>query len=84
MRHLLAFVSFLCIAFSGQAQTQQPLVHISGKVLLATDQKPLAGVTVVARPGRFANVTSVSGIFSIKAHPCDTLVFYSVGFTNER
>lgn len=84
MRHLLALLTFLCIAFPGQAQTQQPLVLISGKILHVADQKPLVGVTVVARPGRFADISSVNGNFSIKARPGDTLVFYSVGFKNER
>lgn len=84
MRHFLALLGFLLLAFTGLAQTPKPLVHISGKIVHAADQKPLAGVTVVARPGRFANVSATAGTFSIKAHPGDTLVFYSVGFKNER
>ena len=84
MRHFLALVCFLFLAFAGFAQTQAPTVKVSGRVLQASDQKPLAGVTIVARPGRTATTTSATGNFSMKARPGDTLVFYSVGFKNAR
>ena len=84
MRHLLAFLCFFCLNLAGRAQMPQPTAKVSGRVLQASDQKPLAGVTIVARPGRLATTSTGNGSFSIKAKPGDTLVFYSVGFKNER
>lgn len=84
MRRLLAFFCFFCLSLAGQAQTPQASVRVSGSVLQAADQKPLSGVTIVARPGRLATTSMANGSFSIKAKPGDTLVFYSVGFKNAR
>ena len=84
MRQLLAFLCFFCLSLAGWAQTPQPTVRVSGRVMHASDQKPLLGVTVVVRPGRLATTSLANGSFSIKAKPGDTLVFYSVGFKNER
>src|SRR5688572_3345041 len=84
MRHLLAFLCFFCFSLAGRAQTPQPTVRVSGQVVQNADQKTLAGVTVVVRPGRLATTSTANGSFSIKARPGDTLVFYSVGFKNER
>ena len=84
MRQLLAFLCFFCLSLAGRAQTSQASVRVSGSVLQAADQKPLPGVTIVARPGRLATTSMANGSFSIKAKPGDTLVFYSVGFKNAR
>lgn len=66
------------------AQTPAPTVKITGRVLQVSGLQPLAGVTVVARPGRLATTTSATGNFTLKARPGDTLVFYSVGYKNAR
>ncbi|MBK0404095.1 carboxypeptidase-like regulatory domain-containing protein [Adhaeribacter sp. BT258] len=76
----------LLIFFSGsslcQAQTQAVWVTVSGQVMQAETNKPLTGVSLVARPSRSGTTTQADGTFRLKARPGDTITFSSVGFQN--
>jgi hypothetical protein len=77
---------FLLIFFLGgficQAQNQAIWVTVSGQVIQAETNKPLTGVSLVARPSRSGTTTQADGTFKLKARPGDTITFSSVGFQN--
>ncbi|MBN8788643.1 MAG: SusC/RagA family TonB-linked outer membrane protein [Terrimonas sp.] len=75
-RHLLIAALLLC-AMPYMALAQQ---KISGKVLSAKDQTPLAGITVTIKSTTRGTSTTSDGDFSIEARQGDVLVFSGVGF----
>jgi hypothetical protein len=64
------------------AQTQTPWVLVSGQVVQAGKENPLASVSIVARPSRSGTTSLVNGTFKLKAKPGDTITFSSLGFEN--
>ncbi|MFC5271582.1 carboxypeptidase-like regulatory domain-containing protein [Adhaeribacter terreus] len=81
MRFLFLLI-FLISGSLGWAQTQSEWVVVSGRVLQAETNKPLASVTLIARPSRSGTTTLADGSFKLKAKPGDTITFSSVGFKN--
>ena len=82
---MLRFFLLLILLFSGNlllAQTPQTWVTVSGRVTEAESGKPMAGVSLVARPSRSGTATQTNGTFRLKAQPGDTIIFSSVGFEN--
>jgi hypothetical protein len=80
---LLRFLFLLILLFSGNlvlAQMPQEWVLVSGRVLQAETNKPLASVTLIARPSRSGTTTLADGSFKLKASPGDTITFSSIGF----
>jgi hypothetical protein len=79
------YLFLLIFLFAGNlvwAQTQNGWVLVSGRVLQAETNKPLASVTLVARPSRSGTTTLADGTFKLKAKPGDTITFSSIGFKN--
>jgi hypothetical protein len=82
MRQFLALVFCFFIGTTVWAQTQAGWVLVSGKVVQASKETPLASVSIVARPSRSGTTTLANGAFKLKAQPGDTITFSSLGFKN--
>jgi hypothetical protein len=83
MQRLFFFLVFFLLSVTTvQAQQQPGWVTVSGRVLQAGKETPMAQVSVVARPSRSGTTTAANGTFTLKAHPGDTVTFSSVGFQN--
>lgn len=75
-RRYLTLALFLlapCLLFAQERK-------ISGKVLSAEDNKPLAGVSVKVKGKNSATITNDAGLFTIHAGSSDTLEFAYVGY----
>ncbi|MDF2474664.1 MAG: SusC/RagA family [Sphingobacterium sp.] len=74
----LGLLSCCLFFYIGRVEAQQ--VARKGKVTSATDQKPLAGVTVLNLSTQLAGHTDQDGNFSIKAAAGDRLKFSLIGY----
>jgi len=69
----------LLIHFEGVGQS----TVITGRVVAASDNAPLPGVTVAVRGDNRGTVTDVDGKYSITAQPSDVLVFSFIGMETQ-
>lgn len=79
--------TYLCLTlmivlagFTARSQT----IAISGKVVSAADQSPLAGVTVVIQGKATGTITDLDGKYAIHAAQADTLIFTFLGHTSQK
>src|SRR5690606_1381050 len=63
-------------------RAQQP-AEVSGKVITAETQEPVAGATITAKGTARQTATDEKGLFRIQAAEGDTLVCSSIGFTTQ-
>jgi hypothetical protein len=74
----LLIACFIVAAFGLPASAQTRTV--SGKVLTATDNVPLEGVSVMIKGTRLGTLTDTAGNFSIQASPGQRLVVTYAGY----
>lgn len=72
-------IAIIMLLFSGVVHAQQNIT-ITGKVLSATNETPLGGVTVKAKKSNAGTSTDDAGNFSISVPSGTTLVFTYVGY----
>lgn len=73
---LLIFAGISTVSFA-------QLLTVSGKVVDATDGKPLAGVTVLQKGTSIGTTTNMEGFYSINVDKGKTLVFSFIGYSTQ-
>ncbi|MFT3950027.1 MAG: SusC/RagA family TonB-linked outer membrane protein [Agriterribacter sp.] len=72
---------FLLFSIPFYALAQQ---KVSGKIISAKDQSPLAGISVTVKSTSKGTTTDADGLFSIEAKNGDVLVITGVGYTAQQ
>lgn len=78
MNRLFLLVLMFCTF--GMAAAQAPGGKITGTVKSDKDNEPLAGVSILVKGTNQSAITDLSGTFTIKANPGQTLIFTYIGF----
>ena len=73
---LLIFAGISTVSFA-------QLLTVSGKVVDATDGKPLAGVTVLQKGTSIGTTTNMEGFYSLNVDKGKTLVFSFIGYSTQ-
>ncbi|WP_316734693.1 SusC/RagA family TonB-linked outer membrane protein [Pedobacter aquatilis] len=79
MRKILQFLLLVGV-FALQQNLQAQERKLNGIVTEEGTNVPLPGVTIKVSGKPFTTVTNENGIFNIKAHPGDLIMFYYVGY----
>lgn len=71
---------FLSSLAKAQSTNQVPYIQLSGQVLSLDSLKPITDVNIINKNSGFGTSSDSKGLFIIKIHKTDTIVFSAVGY----